>query len=93
MQCEARTWTLPAGPSAAPSLGTVPGPGPGPSPGPGPDLNPTQDIAGSEGLAAVVQTRAATVLKPPIVLMHGAIQGGWVWNYSRPAHGAPQVRY
>ena len=27
--------------------------------------------------------------KPPVVLVHGAIQGGWVWDYAQPNVGAP----
>ena len=71
-----------------------PGPGPGPGPAPAPGSSLGLEIGDTAGLAAV--TIADSIVfngpKSPIVLMHGAIQGGWVWNYSRPEIGAPMVR-
>lgn len=28
-------------------------------------------------------------VKPPVVLIHGAVQGGWVWEFAQPDMGAP----
>lgn len=44
------------------------------------------DIA-AEGLAASLLHPGQA--KPPVVLVHGAIQGGWVWEYAQPNVGAP----
>lgn len=68
----------------------------GPSPGPAPQASLTLGIADAAGLASVMSTGAADVLRAPrspVVLMHGAIQGGWVWNFSQPEAGAPLVTH
>ena len=65
-------------------------PGPGPAPAPGITLG--LQIGDTAGLAALTDSITLTQPKSPIVLLHGAIQGGWVWNYSRPEVGAPLVR-
>jgi pimeloyl-ACP methyl ester carboxylesterase len=41
----------------------------------------------AEGLAASLLHPGQA--KPPVVLVHGAIQGGWVWDYAQPNVGAP----
>ncbi len=70
-----------------------PGPGAGPGPAPAPGISLDLEIGDTAGLAAVTSIDSTVINGPrsPIVLLHGAIQGGWVWNYSRPEIGAPAV--
>ena len=49
----------------------------------------------TQGLASAAQTvedNLGITKKAPILLMHGAIQGGWVWDFPRISQGAPRVR-
>lgn len=48
----------------------------------------------AQGFASTAQTILDTLgekNKGPILLMHGAIQGGWVWEFPRISNGAPLV--
>ena len=48
----------------------------------------------TQGFASAAQTIVDTLTtrsKAPIILMHGAIQGGWVWDFPRISNGAPLV--
>ena len=65
---------------------------PGPAPAPAPAITLGLEVGDTAGLAALTDSIAFAQPSSPIVLMHGAIQGGWVWNYSRPEVGAPLVR-
>lgn len=59
---------------------------PAPAPAPSALLDFGADVQLAD-LAAPVETPGRTL--PPIVLVHGAVQGGWCWNYSQPERGAP----
>ena len=51
-------------------------------------------VSGTQGFASAAQTIVNTLTtrkKAPILLMHGAIQGGWVWELPRISNGAPLV--
>ena len=48
----------------------------------------------TQGLASAAQTvedNLGITKKAPVLLMHGAIQGGWVWEFPRISQGAPRV--
>ena len=50
------------------------------------DTAPQEGIASAKGMAAVAATvtkAMANSVKGPIILMHGAIQGGEVWEFPR----------
>ena len=52
-------------------------------------------VDSTQGFASAAQTIVDTLApkkKAPILLMHGAIQGGWVWEFPRITNGAPLVR-
>ena len=49
----------------------------------------TQSLASA---AETVEDNLGITKKAPILLMHGAIQGGWVWEFPRISQGAPRVR-
>ncbi len=59
---------------------------PAPAPAPAALLDFETDVQLAD-LAAPVKTLGRTL--PPVVLVHGAVQGGWCWNYSQPDRGAP----
>ena len=49
----------------------------------------------TQGLASAadkVEDNLGITKRAPILLMHGAIQGGWVWEFPRISQGAPRVR-
>ncbi|CAL5223914.1 g6512 [Coccomyxa viridis] len=49
-------------------------------------------VGSTQGFASAAQTIVDTITtrkKAPILLMHGAIQGGWVWELPRISNGAP----
>lgn len=53
-------------------------------------------VGSTQGFASAAQTIVDTLTtrnKAPILLMHGAIQGGWVWELPRISNGAPLVRH
>lgn len=53
-------------------------------------------VGSTQGFASAAQTIVDTLTtrkKAPILLMHGAIQGGWVWEFPRISNGAPLVRH
>lgn len=52
-------------------------------------------VSSTHGFASAAQTIVNTLTtrkKAPILLMHGAIQGGWVWELPRISNGAPLVK-
>lgn len=49
----------------------------------------------TQGLASAadkVEDNLGITKRAPILLMHGAIQGGWVWEFPRISQGAARVR-
>ena len=53
-------------------------------------------VGSTQGFASAAQTIVDTITtrkKAPILLMHGAIQGGWVWELPRISNGAPLVSH
>ena len=62
-------------------------PAPAPAPGPLPAMLDAGTDVQLADLAAPVRIQGRIL--PPIVLVHGAVQGGWCWEYSQPDMGAP----